>query len=342
MAMAFEERDKILEKTSGGLEVFAHYIGEQCGKRLFCNPYRTDSNPSCTLKLKNNRYYFMDYGDSSWHGDCFWFVATIKHINLDTDFMEVLRVIDKDLDLFILNEAPQGWHPEMRKVPKIAKPKARPIGFEAKYKVFSSSEISYWLSYGITKDILDRFNVRSMSECRFICEDGSDYKYYGSYQYPMYAYLFKDGKAIKAYRPGSKTRFLYAGELPKPYIFGWDQLPKDGKYVFITGGEKDAMSYVSHGFPAISLNSETSRIQEDTLEILSDRFERIIFSYDNDETGRRESETRVSEHKGKYPVCRIVLPLKGTKTEKDISDFFRLGHSADEIVTLLNNQIVRI
>lgn len=337
--MAFEERNKILEKTNGGLDVFAHYIGEQCGKRLFSNPYRTDSNPSCTLKKKNGRYYLVDYGDSSWHGDCFWFVAVIKHLNLSTDFMEVLRIIDKDLELFIINEAPKGWHPEMRKAPVVIKTSNRIVRFEATYKDFTDGETVWWNTYGITREILDRYHVRSVNTCRFFREDGTDYQYYGSPKYPMYAYTFNEGRGIKAYRPGAKTRFLYAGELPNPYIFGWEQLPEQGDYVFITGGEKDVMTYAAHGFAAICLNSETSRVTDDTIEALTRHFNLVVFSYDSDETGSRESETRVSEHKDKHPVSRLVLPLKGNKQEKDISDFFRLGHTAQEVRDLMNKII---
>jgi len=34
-------------------------------------------------------------------------------------------------------------------------------------------------------------------------------------------------------------------------------------------------------------------------------------------------------------INRVELPLSGTKSEKDISDFFRLGHSSQELSRLL-------
>ena len=43
---------------------------------------------------------------------------------------------------------------------------------------------------------------------------------------------------LKIYRPKAKLRFMYAGHFPKPYIFGYEQLPVKGDVVFITGGEK--------------------------------------------------------------------------------------------------------
>ena len=35
-----EEAKKILQKTHGGLDVFKHYLGEDCTAQFFRNPYR--------------------------------------------------------------------------------------------------------------------------------------------------------------------------------------------------------------------------------------------------------------------------------------------------------------
>ena len=70
------DRNRILEKTAGGLNVFTHYLGEGCKNRLFRNPFRNDGSPSCKLYKKTtsegNKYVMKDFGDSQWCGDCFW------------------------------------------------------------------------------------------------------------------------------------------------------------------------------------------------------------------------------------------------------------------------------
>jgi hypothetical protein len=60
-----------------------------------------------------------------------------------------------------------------------------------------------------------------------------------------------------------------------------------------------------------------------------------------DDTGRKESATRVNELKewGCPSVVNVELPLCGSKQEKDISDFFRLGHTADELSDLTEEKI---
>jgi hypothetical protein len=66
-----------------------------------------------------------------------------------------------------------------------------------------------------------------------------------------------------------------------------------------------------------------------------------------DDTGRKESANRVNELKelGCPSVLNIELPLCGSKQEKDVSDFFRLGHTANELYDLteeaINNQNFR-
>ena len=61
----------------------------------------------------------------------------------------------------------------------------------------------------------------------------------------------------------------------------------------------------------------------------------MVFLYDCDETGLKESKAREEQFQSRHPnVSHVVLPLKGTKQEKDISDFFKCGHSPDELVEL--------
>jgi len=65
----------------------------------------------------------------------------------------------------------------------------------------------------------------------------------------------------------------------------------------------------------------------------------VVFLYDTDATGIKESTERVNEYKGKYKVSRLQLPLVGTKQEKDVSDYFAMGNGREELLELLKNQI---
>ncbi len=349
------DRDRILQKTNGGLDVFTHFMGEECKKKVFCNPFRTDSNPSCHLYYHEDqqggegRFILKDFGDSEWRGDCFWLVSRICNLDLRSDFMEILRTIDKELNLFILDDAPGNDHPVMSKVKRENIRDNHPVRFSPKYRNFNKHELAYWSSYGITLDVLEHFNVRCLSSCYFERADGTNYNIYGTMDVPMFGYTFNGGAGIKVYRPNAQIgRFMYAGMLPRPYVFGWDQLSLHLGYVILTGGEKDVMSLAAHGFDALCLNSETAKLPTDLLLQLEGRCDRIIFLYDCDETGRRESALRVKEWNGLMEsrngggilrAYNVTLPLSGAKQEKDISDFFKSGHSAAELSDLITKTI---
>lgn len=353
---------KILDRTDDGLKVFTHYIGKVKQGVTFRNPYRDDERPSCRLYHRKNskgvgKWYMKDYGDSSWCGDCFWLVATICHLDLQNNFKEILHVIDKELNLFILddtfNQNISYTKMEKREVQPSQYSQSKIVGFQPTFQPFTESELKFWGRYGITRDVLERYDVRSIKSCRFTREDGSSYTESSNYNNPLFAYvnaspiyssdLKKVGEKIqgmKIYRPKSKkSRFMYLGVFMPPYMFGdksWLINTSDKEdVIYITGGEKDALSLLSHAFHAICFNSETARIRSVWIEAMLRKFRWIVFLYDCDACGKKESAARVEEFRQQFAtVIRLELPLAGTKSEKDISDFFALGHTAEELLSL--------
>jgi hypothetical protein len=55
--------------------------------------------------------------------------------------------------------------------------------------------------------------------------------------------------------------------------------------------------------------------------------------FDVDKTGRESSEKQAS-NLSVYSICRLLLPLTGTKEEKDVADYFRLGYSSEDLKRL--------
>ena len=152
----------------------------------------------------------------------------------------------------------------------------------------------------------------------------------------MFGYLGR--KHVKVYRPQSQIRFLYGGDMGENYCFGLEQLPAKGDLLFITGGEKDVMSLAAHGLNAICFNSETAMIPQTLIHrlsfrFISFRFKHIVLLFDTDKTGL-ESSLKREEELRQYGVKRLVLPLSGQKEEKDISDYFALGNSREDLIRL--------
>lgn len=328
-------KEEILEKTSNGLNIFRHYIPCQwrVGRNFF-NPLYEDKKASCNIYFdrKAGTYKLKDFGNDEYSGDCFYFVSKLKGLNCNnaSDFLEILKMIDQDLSLGLLEnvETPVPFIPEPP-ISAIPENKSKPYSFlEQK---FTRNELEYWQQYGITTEMLKAYKVCSVKEFKSENNEGKSYSIVSSVLEPTFGY--KSKRYIKLYRPFSKIRFLYGGDIGEKYCFGLEQLPAKGDTVFITGGEKDVLSLASHGFHAICFNSETVRVPTEIIHKLTFRFKHIVLLYDMDKTGLESSakhEKQLSEH----GIKRLLLPLPGTKEEKDISDYFRLGNVRESFLKL--------
>ena len=338
------DKEQILSLTQGGLNVFSSFLGFEVNlHRNFRSPFYDDKRASCHIYYdrRSSSYKFYDHGDTTYSGDCFWFVATMRGLNLKTDFPEVLKIIAQELGLYSLHDGGKyGKHAaQTNKSPIVSNPKAdvaksteeRPYSFEI--QPFDDGLLNYWAHYGIHEDTLRNFRVRCLKRYESVSAEGRKFELHSSPTEPIFAYI--GNGYVKIYRPHSpKIRFLYGGRIPATYCFGMEQIPTKGDMLFITGGEKDVLSLYAHGFNAICFNSETAQIPGSIIESLQLRFRHIILLYDADETGVRESH-RQAELLAEYKVLNLSLPLSGTKSEKDISDFFASGNGAKELKELL-------
>lgn len=98
------DKEQILSLTQKGLNVFSHFLGFEVNlHRNFRSPFYDDRRASCHIYYdkKTSSYKFYDHGDTTYSGDCFWFVATLRGLNLKTDFPEVLKSSSKNLDCIL-------------------------------------------------------------------------------------------------------------------------------------------------------------------------------------------------------------------------------------------------
>ena len=343
-------KDEILDCTNRGLEVFCFYMPiDFVLKRNFRNPLYDDHKASCNIyfDVKLQCYRMKDFGNDFYSGDCFWFAAMMLGLDVRSEFPKVLASIIRDLQLNLRIDDKQTPAPHpMRKYKNLHNEKKENKGmtetendkkwYKCYEQVFQTSELSYWQKYGITTKTLQRYNVKSLVRYEALSNQGKTYTLLSSQDEPMFCYMM--GDFVKVYRPFSKLRFVYGGEKREDYIFGFEQLPNKGDMLFITGGEKDVLSLSAHHFHAICFNSETATIPENVIESLQLRFRHIILLYDADETGVRESDRQANLLEA-YKVQQLQLPLKGTKTEKDISDYFALGRTEEELRALLADML---
>lgn len=255
------------------------------------------------------------------------------------DFVEIMRIIDHDLHLGLADGYENCVDTSSVQVvcpptPEQVIKKIRPYNIVP--RAFNETDRIFWSKSRITEHTLNKYNVRPLHSFSSVNQEGKSYTLTETAQEPMYGYV--GDKYIKIYRPRSEMRFLYAGDLGDNYCFGLDQLSAKGDLLFITGGEKDVMSLAANGFHAICFNSETTVIPTSVLMLLSYRFKHIVLLYDMDKTGLEVSAKRQEELKP-FALKRLLLPLSGTKEEKDVTDYFALGHTHDDLLKLFLNHL---
>lgn len=337
-------KEDILQATDRGLSVFRHYLPVpfRIGKK-FLNPLYKDTKASCNVYYdrRHSVYKMKDFGNDEYSGDCFELVGTMTGLSCRNakDFVEIMRIIDHDLHL----ELADGYENcvDTSSVQVVCPPtpeqvikKIRPYNIVP--RAFNETDRIFWSKSRITEHTLNKYNVRPLHSFSSVNQEGKSYTLTETAQEPMYGYV--GDKYIKIYRPRSEMRFLYAGDLGDNYCFGLDQLSAKGDLLFITGGEKDVMSLAANGFHAICFNSETTVIPTSVLMLLSYRFKHIVLLYDMDKTGLEVSAKRQEELKP-FALKRLLLPLSGTKEEKDVTDYFALGHTHDDLLKLFLNHL---
>ena len=346
-------KEEILEHTNRGLEIFCFYMPiDFVPKRNFRNPLYKDKRASCNIYLdtKSQCYRMKDFGNEAYSGDCFWFAATMLGLDVRSDFKKVLLTIIQDLNLNITMDFKTDENRKTKSLKDIRLVSSTSTNakeelsekkkiFKLYEQPFRADEIAYWQRYGITDKVLQKYHVKSLFRYETISNQGNPFSLTSTKNEPIFCYVM--GDFVKIYRPNSKLRFLYGGVKSKDYIFGFEQLPSKGDILFITGGEKDVLSLSSHHFNAICFNSETASIPEPIIESLQLRFRHIILLYDTDETGLREAERQAKQLEPYHVFC-LSLSLQGTKTEKDISDFFALGKTAKDLTSLLTDKLSSI
>lgn len=143
------------------------------------------------------------------------------------DFVEILETIDRDLGLGLATGNPiPVTRNSCRVVDNILEetPEKESKPYQFREQKFPLAELMYWQQYGITPEILELYKVCSLRDFQSVTADGTQFTYTSSVTEPMYGY--KSKRYIKLYRPFSKTRFLYGGNLEIIIVSDWNNYPQ--------------------------------------------------------------------------------------------------------------------
>jgi hypothetical protein len=285
-----------------------YYLGIPVQKGLFKSPLRSDNHVTCSFfKGKSGTLYFKDFAN----GECLNFESVVMK-KFNCNYHEALKIIAKDFGYI---NSPVIKKQAIKIQPKFEGDKQTFI--QSELKEFSEAELKWWGSFGITKDILNKFKVYS---CKTVFLNGSVYAQSAQHS-PIYGYYFGKKENVEQWRiyMPKRKEFRFIGNVSSKTIQGYKQLPKSGKVLVITKSMKDVMTLYSFGIPAIAPNSETQFISEKVYDELKQRFKHIILLYDNDLTGVRFS----NKIRKKFLDLKVSIIPRSTGA-KDISDYYHM------------------
>lgn len=269
---------------------------------------RKDPKPSASFQRKTDgSIIYRDFGDDSIKGDCFNVVCNKYHCS----FQDALKIIAKDFKLLDINisknEIIRVYKPEILKDPE----ERVIVPIQIKRKEWTKKGLDFWLKYGITKDILDFYNVCMIShywynkQIRFVSDCTFAY-YFKSYEYKIYS------PYEEVYRFITNTNCLQ----------GYNQLPDKGDLLIYTKSLKDIMLFFKYNIAATATQAEGNMLFEKDFKELNNRFDRSLLFYDFDYAGIRGS----GQIKRRFDIPRIALSngRYGTTNygSKDLSDYY--------------------
>ena len=307
-------------------QLMEYYLHLPVKKGLFRSPLRRDKQPTCSFyRNKSGTLIFKDFATGQ-HLNIFDVVQSI----FKCDYFESLRIIANDFGIVrdnTLHKNPGkiNLNPIKIKDKEISK-------IQIEVQEFTDGELKWWGKYGISKDILKRFNVYS---CKHVFLN--DQLFAESQQHcPIFGYYGKKYQGLELWRCyfPKRTSFRFITNWPSKKIQGYDQLPKKGKLLVITKSMKDSMCLYSCGITACAPNSENLFIPDKVLEDLKNRFKNIVVLYDNDRPGLYNMAKIRKEHP---ELTYVFIPKK--YGSKDISDFYK-DHGRKETLNLIKTFIL--
>lgn len=307
-------------------QLMEYYLHLPVKKGLFRSPLRRDKQPTCSFyRNKSGTLIFKDFATGQ-HLNIFDVVQSIFRC----DYFESLRIIANDFGIVrdnALHKNPGkiNLNPIKIKDKEISK-------IQIEVQEFTDGELKWWGKYGISKDILKRFNVYS---CKHVFLN--DQLFAESQQHcPIFGYYGKKYQGLELWRCyfPKRTSFRFITNWPSKKIQGYDQLPKKGKLLVITKSMKDSMCLYSCGITACAPNSENLFISDKVLEDLKSRFKNIVVLYDNDRPGLYNMAKIRREHP---ELTYVFIPKR--YGSKDISDFYK-DHGRKETLNLIKTFIL--
>lgn len=311
--MITEERLKLYIDDS---YIYTFYLGDFDINRKYNSPLRIDPGPSFQIRKskKSNLIYWKDYGLSNQLGiDAISLVMHLFNLSRKEAVEKIwVDIIESDKPLPSINLSV-----DITSIP-----------YKFYYGELLDWELNYWNSIGIPKDLLDYYNVKSLTA--LYRTDKLIWK--SVLNSPAYIYLYKNKiDAFKSYRPLDKKGDKFRGQNNGDILEGFEQLPDEWEHLIISKSTKDVMTLRRLGVVSCSPTSENSfRTLLKNKDEINRRFKRKFIFFDNDEPGIKASKLLQDE----TGWDSISLPINFSK---DPSDLVKKDKSYKRLSSFLSN-----
>jgi len=287
---------------------------------LISNPLLAtkQDTPSFNVYSKGGAWRWKDF--TGMDGSAFDLVMLMYGV----EFPKALDIINQEMNLLIDSNFHETIPQRLIKKPEIEIIEERNYNYDMDIIDWTEDLHRFWKLYGISQEVLETYKVKPLRA--FFAYNKSNESYYveATEREPIYAYMH-EGWA-KIYRPYSAPmKFLYIGQKPDYFVFGFHNLPEKGDNFYLVGGEKDVITMASHGMSSCCLNSEESSPinYPKLLELFKSlRFKNHYIMYDNDTTGVRQMN-KISEE---FPILKIKQ-VPEMEFGNDISDYYKNKYS---------------
>lgn len=351
---------EIWEKTNGGELIFRYYFPEFKEKKHF--KLRDEKTASANIYRYNELYYLNDFGEPTQKA-----MNAVEYVMEEEglQFADALKFI---MDVIIRQDISSRSYKKPSYQPKYS---SRNIGPDDKNGIniadrrdkLSNFELKTLGRY-VTQKICEEYNVRAVDKYEVVnLKKSVVHVFEATDDYPIYEFAY-DGFS-KIYQPKAadkKHRFMFIGNPPRNYIYGYKQLKKKQNevynpedyndatkipeephlwHVIRVSGPTDMLNMASLGFHCYHLNNETHPMPHNLFQEVDKMAKSHFQLMDIDETGREAAKSF-----GMYylDVKDIRLPewLKQKKDNrgkprKDIKDFIEItGKNRDQTFHAVN------
>jgi hypothetical protein len=289
-------------KTFSQEAIFEAY-GIPVVKGNFVSPLRRDKSPTCAFQYYGNTLRYYDNRPGEFCGDAISMVMHLKQLDYQGALLDIYNTMKNSISNHIITRKS-----------KIDLVKKGNTEIKINFKEFSNKELEYWKQYGISLEVLQRFNIHSCSHL-FITKNSVDFKNNCVRGGEMcFVYIFADN-SVKAYFPERESyRFISNSR----WIQGLEYLDNP-KLLVITKSYKDVICLSLFGIQAIAMQGESVLPPA----WLVNKYN-CVYLADNDAPGKRAAVLI----RKKYNIPIALFPQEYREMGiKDFSDAYKiLGH----------------